>query len=266
MAGGGLGALARALGLQSGLSARGGGPKIGLRLELDARQYQELARLLAEFPKEAPRAAMRAVNAAARYARTVAKRAIANNLGLKQSDLVPKPGERFHREGGIRVLDAGPEDLVAYINIKGRRLPVIRFRPRPSKPVPEQKRGKVGVSYQIGIRGRRVQAHSFIARMKSGHVGVFMRAPRQRNVNLGRRIENFLRGTDTRRGKLYQLFGPSIPQVAEHDAELRQALDVDVTERLHDRLASQLDLLLTRKREQSEQPAQPAAEPAATPE
>ena len=60
---------------------------------------------------------------------------------------------------------AKPGDLEATINVKGKGFPLAVFKPRQTA---------LGVSIQIK-GGRTIIPHSFLAKMPSGHVGVFAR-------------------------------------------------------------------------------------------
>jgi len=65
----------------------------------------------------------------------------------------------------LKITRARRDQLEAIITLKGDRIPLIDFSARQTKK---------GVSVQIK-RGRKLIPHAFIATMKSGHKGVFVR-------------------------------------------------------------------------------------------
>ena len=108
----------------------------------------------------------RALNKTARGARTDAVTLIRQELNLKAKDI----------RSGLSVRRATWGKPTATLVAKGKHgVPLIKFGPRPSKP--EARKPEKGVSVQIKKRGGRPTFKgSFVARMKSGHVGVFTRA------------------------------------------------------------------------------------------
>lgn len=138
-------------------------------------------------PKKAPRVMARAINRAATSTRTVMQRLVAKDTKLKVGAVRDQ----------IRIEKAKPvaDGLRARIIITGARIPLYLFGARPTKR---------GVSANTG-QGRKVYPHTFIARMKSGHIGVFERKSR---------------GKGSTRLPIIEKFGPSLPHVfAKHAPE-----------------------------------------------
>lgn len=204
---------------------------VNATLSIDVEQWADLERLLTEFPRQADRAIMRAVNRAGKMAWTRALRAVTRETGLKRKDIA---GKR-HRFGGVLLHKAKRRfgTLQARVEIMGKRVPVFMFKPRPKLPrrAGEKLRRK-GASWKIGKSPRQYAAppyRAFVAKMAhSGHVGVF------------RRIS-------AKPLKVIELKGPSLPFVAQRSVALLTALDGEVRETLHKRLASQLGLLLSKR-------------------
>lgn len=92
------------------------------------------------------------------------------------------------REYAVRLSKARPSTLTAYFSVKGRPIPLIRFKVNPTEP----KNQKVVVS--VKKSGGKTIDGAFIARVKSGHVGVFKRVG-ERSL------------------PIKQLYGPSVPQM-----------------------------------------------------
>lgn len=132
-------------------------------LTLDTTAASAAIRRLREV---APLAITRALNRSAASGKTVMVRAMAQDVGMKVGDV---------RET-VTVREARPDRLEAAIVASGKRIPLVKFSAKG--PEPSRGRGR-GVSYRIG-KVRRTNPHAFIATMKSGHRGVFMRTGRAR--------------------------------------------------------------------------------------
>jgi hypothetical protein len=142
---------------------------------------------LRDYPKKATRAIVRAMNRALTSGRTLLVQRIAADTGLKSGDI----------KKAMTVREASSQSLEARLGLGLKRIPLIAFNARG--PEPSRGRGR-GVSYRLrGGSGRLPNA--FIATMRSGHRGVFMRS-----------------GTFGRRGnprleKIHEKFGPSLGHV-----------------------------------------------------
>jgi hypothetical protein len=101
------------------------------------------------------RAHVRAVNRVAVSMRAVAVRETAKDLGARQKGI---------RET-LKIKNATFESPVAELRARSPRFPIIDFRARQTRK---------GVTWTSGL-GRRLIPRAFIARMKSGYVGVFKR-------------------------------------------------------------------------------------------
>lgn len=132
-------------------------------LEVDSAQTEIT---LKAYPDRVGRALVRAINRAVASARTVLVREIARDTGLKASAVrkaLPLREATLNRAEGR---------LAASL----KRIPLIDFGARG----PEPSRGKGrGVSYRLA-GGRNRLEHAFIAMMKTGHRGVFMRKAKAR--------------------------------------------------------------------------------------
>lgn len=119
-----------------------------------------------EKPARISRAMVRALNRSINSGRTVMVREIARDTGLKSSTV---------RES-MRTREASLAHPEAQLATNLKRIPLIKFG--ASGPRPSRGRGR-GVSYRLpGGKGRLPTA--FLATMRSGHEGVFMRKTRSR--------------------------------------------------------------------------------------
>lgn len=148
----------------------------------------------------AEKALVRSLNRTAAGAATAAVRAVSSNLRSTQKNV----------RRAITTKDARPERLESQVIARSKRIPIFDLRPSPSTPTAAKP--KTGVSY-LAATGRRRIPGSFIARMKSGHIGVFKRVK------------------DAKRLPVAELFGPSIPLVFTR-RDVQAAIKRVVSERL----------------------------------
>jgi hypothetical protein len=135
---------------------------------------------MAALPQSALRASIRAMNRGIVTGRTVMLREISRDTGLQQKDI---------REA-LHVREATAARPEARLATSLKRIPLVQFNARG--PEPSRGRGK-GVTYRMrGGRGR--HPHAFIATMKSGHRGAFIREGK-------------------RRLRILELYGPSLGRV-----------------------------------------------------
>lgn len=120
------------------------------------------------YPRRAQSAVVRALNRGMTAGRTVMSRAMAKDMGLKVSDA----------NKALRYRQATVNTPVTRLAAGFGRIPLMAFNARG--PVPSRGKGR-GVSYRMGAGNARTRLQSaFIARMRSGHEGVFMRKGRGR--------------------------------------------------------------------------------------
>lgn len=162
------------------------------------------------FPRRAQQAIVRALKRGGTAADTYMSRAVAADMGLKVGD-VKKTFRR--RQPTLEK----PEFTVG---AGFKRVPLMNFSARG--PVPSRGKGR-GVSYRMGAGNSRNRLpNAFIARMRSGHAGVFVRVSKRR---LGIR----------------ELFGPSLGKVF---AKYRQAATERGYEVMRSTLEHDLDRIL----------------------
>lgn len=123
---------------------------------------EEAERMLAMFPERTTKATVRAVNRSVSSGRTLMKRLIAKDTGIKAGDV----------DAAFRVRNATYGRPEAELSISKKRLPLIAFGARG--PEPSRGRGR-GVSW-IGEGGARISnPNAFITTVGNGHRGVFTR-------------------------------------------------------------------------------------------
>lgn len=170
-------------------------------LRFDASQMDQAIR---QLKGRAPYAMARSLNRSAASACTVMIRVISQDTGIKQADLrghATVTDKRGVRNRSIWVREAHPGQLTATVYADTERIPLMDFGAKQTKR---------GVTARIQGR-RRLYPGLFIARMQSGHEGVF-----GRNKNLTRKS----RGAWGFNLPITERRGPSVAHVWEaHAAE-----------------------------------------------
>jgi len=175
-------------------------------LTLNTREWEDA---LARLRQRVPAAVARALNRAGDSAVTAMVRVISQDTGVKQADLrgTTKRNRRIWTQPAV----PGRERLVVYAT--AARLPLYDFGTTPKEP-PSRGKGR-GVTARLRGGAKRYP-QAFIARMPSGHVGVFQRKSASLSET-SRRLAaaSAGRGKGPARLPIYELHGPSIAHVFE---------------------------------------------------
>lgn len=133
----------------------------------------EIDRTLDGIKKGAVRAITVAVNKTANTGRSRIVKRLAKIINLKQGRADGSEKGTLNRY--IRVRKANFDTLEAYIRLTREGIPLTFFDPKPDRPGEQGNKGGVSVKTRKG-KGREVLTGTFVAQMRSGHVGVFERA------------------------------------------------------------------------------------------
>lgn len=135
------------------------------------------------------------------------------------------PAMRVRKTFSIR--HASMRELITTVRSRSGAMPLYLFGARPSKP------GRnTGAGVAVDVQGRKVvEGGTFVARMKSGHIGVFKRTG------------------DSPRMPIHELFGPSVPTMIEQMDERSgerfvDDIDKEAMRRFDDRIGHEVDYLL----------------------
>jgi hypothetical protein len=126
-----------------------------IEIRVDKRELQRLEKTLAGIPRALPRIMQAALTRTATQARTEASRSLAKQTKLKISTVKDQ----------IALLKASYTNWNSGIQISRRRIRLIDLKARQTRR---------GVTY-ASPAGRQLVASAFIARMPTGHIGVFKR-------------------------------------------------------------------------------------------
>lgn len=168
-----------------------------LRVIADTKRLEETMKALDHVPEKAKIALARSINKAALSART---------------EVVRKARARFQIQANrarstihISKASSSADMPTAFVVSKEERQQIIRFRVSPKDPRPQkglnniQKKAMPKVRVSV-TRGKSTPfKHAFVARLRSGHVGLFMRLKGEK--------------TETGKTKLHEHYGPAVPQM-----------------------------------------------------
>lgn len=166
----------------------------------------DTARAFARLQARAPQAIVRALNRSVASATTLAVRLISQDTGIKRADLVGTT----RRNQRIWTSEATTGHPVAYVEASLARIPLADFRAKG--PTPSRGKGR-GVTARVQGGSRRYP-HLFLARMASGHVGVFGRVPRLTGRSARAWSPNL---------PIAERYGPSVVHVFEQHTEAIKA-------------------------------------------
>jgi len=138
------------------------------------------------------------LNRAIDRTKTEASRRLRTDYSIKKKDL----------DKAFRIFKATVNTQTAELKAQGYPLPVYDFSPRPSDVIRPQPGRGVSVSVKKGKRA--LLEGTFIARMKSGHIGVF-----------ARRKTKMMRSKNKKAIK--ERFAPSVPGMLSFD-EMNKAI------------------------------------------
>ncbi|WP_319403150.1 phage tail protein [uncultured Anaeromusa sp.] len=155
-------------------------------IELGNGQLDKIQTMIKRFPRAIPRAAASAINRSAETARTEAVRGVRNEYVIQSKRI---------RET-ISIEKASSSNLSAFVRSKGRPRALTYFKVNP-KNIPKRKQRRLKAQVKHSSGGGMIKG-AFLARMKSGHLGVFNRL-----------------GKD--RFPIVQRYGPSVPQMLENE-------------------------------------------------
>lgn len=171
----------------------------GLQFKVDTKQVDQFLDLA---PKKTSVAILRSVKRGTQAARTQAARLVSKDMGLRVSDA----------RKAIEMTPPNAKTVAGTLRASLSRIPLIKFGAKG--PRPSRGKGR-GVSYR-SKGGRKTLRSAFLARMKTGHEGVFKRAGRKRLP-------------------IRELFGPSIGRVFDLLRNSILARGVEATQKELDR-------------------------------
>ena len=225
-------------------------------IAIDAKDLKRAFSELAMIPDAAPKAITGAINKGVARANTLIKRHIAQIYNIKQKDIAKS----------LRVVKARPTNstqfwlshtgtnyLAGGVLSSGYRVAWSKFGMKPIEP-PKQLGVKVKnrkkISIQFLKKGRRVELnHPFMARMKSSHIGIFIRGDssklrRDEIPDPNRPGKNMIRTTDL---PIHEKQSLSVPEMMTSHKVFPQ-ITKEVFDLTQEKLTEQINLFLSGKR------------------
>jgi hypothetical protein len=194
-----------------------------ITLTIDQEQLTRVTRTLDGIRDGVPKALSTAINKTLPRLRTIEAREVRKELNLKHGDILKT----------IALRKASPKSLSGSLTTSRHPVPLYLYAARQVRD---------GVSVLVRrSRGREVIKGAFIATMKSGHVGVFKRAPDARHriaMKDGKRRWTAL--------PIQEQYGPTVVGVLANKPGMLQKLNEQGNALLAKNLDSQADWLLNK--------------------
>lgn len=210
-------------------------------VQLDQRQLKEYEQALSAVKNGVPRVQSWAIQRTVSESRKRITRGLSAEIAVPQKKLYQRGSRR--RPVTERITRRGSRVESGRVSISKGRLPLGRFTPRQhwKTKATGLTRGEGGrfqssgrarirtrVSYKIKKSGGRKKIRdAFLVEMPSGYEGIFRREGKKRTP-------------------LYELHGPSIPQVAERNAAVQNVLNNEAGQILLQKAAERTQYLLER--------------------
>jgi hypothetical protein len=182
-------------------------------IEITNEQMERVNLILNGVPNGAKKAFYNAINRGLQTVRTQSGKSVNKTYRILQKD--------FKSETNITEKKASQSSLIGEIAFAGTRIPLIKFQVSPKEP--QKQTVSVAVLRETG--GERLK-HAFVAKMQSGHVGVFERAT-----------------PNTRRLPIEELYGPS-PAGMLNNIEVQQEIEKAAQETIDKRIEHEITRIL----------------------
>lgn len=181
-------------------------------IEIDAKQLEHAEAVLRHIPGGVEKAIVAALNRSAEGARTAAVKKVRERYYVKAGDVSKT----------IKIHKASPNNPFVIIRSTGSPMALSKFSITPTKPQPRRK--KPIAARVLKSSGKKIIPGAFVAKMDSGHIGVFFRVGRSRLP-------------------IQQRYGPSVPQMLGHSSVVTHVEEM-AKERLEERLNHEIERLL----------------------
>lgn len=186
-----------------------------MKLTVDAKQVKQATISLQFVEKNIPKAFRSAINRVGQGIKTEVSRKIREKYDIKAGDV--------KKHGNIRVIKSNAAKMELLLHSKGRNIPLIRFKTKPSKP---PARPPKVLTASVKKSGGKPIPGAFVAGMRSGHVGVF----RRHGMN---------------RLPIQELYGPAVPVMMSEESVVEH-LQNEAHIRMQKRLDHEVNRVLGR--------------------
>lgn len=178
-----------------------------LIISIDAKQLEYAALSLDGIKNGLPKALQGAINTTLTAAKNTFYDAILRDYALKKAS--------SRQREVLKIQRASPANLFGSLNYSGRNLPLINFNVNPRQPA-KRNPHHVKIISEV-LRGNpQSWPHAFIAKMKSGHVGVFTRSGNVEMTTKRWWVNKSRNNKDKiKRELINQRYSTSVPQMVE---------------------------------------------------
>lgn len=176
----------------------------------------------------------------------VLKPALARGLSAGKTAFSKQTRETYHvspsilssySKVGYKNVSVSGNGIIGSIEYSGGVIPLFKFNIAPKKPT----YGKKAVKASVMRSGSQVVFdNAFIAQMKSGHLGIFEGKGTWRRSTRPTKAG----GNTENNEKIKELFGPSVPRMAEN-AVVLQSVEDRVNEVINQRIDHEIERLLS---------------------
>lgn len=176
----------------------------------------------------------------------VLKPALARGLSAGKTAFSKQTRETYHvspsilssySKVGYKNVSVSGNGIIGSIEYSGGVIPLFKFNVAPKKPTYGKKAVKASV---MRSGGQVVFENAFIAQMKSGHLGIFEGKGTWRRSTRPTKTG----GNTENNEKIKELFGPSVPRMAEN-AVVLQSVEDRVNEVINQRIDHETERLLS---------------------
>ena len=181
-----------------------------IHVDVDAQDsFARIHSMLQDVPRGIERAMYGVISRATTTAKTTSLQDITTVYDIKAADV------RDRKNTTINVVTKTVDDgVIGVISYSGGKIPLIRFGATPQYP-------KQGATVKVRQRKDSPMTtlnNAFVARMESGHIGIFERRPGEyMNKRRGRSKHSEMIGQNKRGGKnTDQFYGSSTPEMASN--------------------------------------------------
>lgn len=207
-----------------------------VKIQADSASFRQCVGWLKHKQARLPVITSRAVNKVATWARTAFAKAVSKQVAIKQAAA----------KKAISLTRATYRKPVAHVRITGKRISLVEFPHRQTRK---------GVSYRIGKGGKRtLLPGGFLATMKSGHRGAFVReygtgilgaakSLIRRKAKTARRLLSAGKDNRVPRLPIREVRGPSIPGVIQKAEGLLAGILAEADKRLKMETERQVQVL-----------------------
>lgn len=175
-----------------------------MQVEIKTIGLDRIEKMLAGFENKAPSVLFNVVNRVASNIRKNISKEVLKKYGIKSADV----------KKSITTKRASTSDSTCFVRTSGSTIPLYKFRAKPkdaisTKGMKIKKRPKVKAKVLKSSSLKTIKS-AFIAKMGSGHAGVFRRKEKSR--------------------KIKELHGPSVPQMVSNEEVINSIFkDAEIT-------------------------------------